>query len=144
MDTDKITIHQDNNKKIDLNDFVEEDKSSQIQSESVQSAESTQQTVNNTQQQLNQQQQRQQQASQMSEANMQKIKDLQKKLHAADAQINESLKQFFNDDQIALINKQLHVLYTVIAHTDGRYQYSKDYRDAIDTIMGLVIGGKMI
>lgn len=144
MDTDKITIHQDNNKKIDLNDFAEEDKPSQIQSqsESTKSAESVQQTVNNTQQQLNQQQQ--QQASQMSEANMQKIKDLQKKLHAADAQINESLKQFFNDDQIALINKQLHVLYTVIAHTDGRYQYSKDYRDALDTIMGLVIGGKMI
>lgn len=141
MDTDKITIHQDNNKKIDLNDFVEEDKQPQIQSqfESTQSAESAQQTVNNTQQQ-----QQQQQASQMSEANMQKIKDLQRKLHAADAQINESLKQFFNDDQIALINKQLHVLYTVIAHTDGRYQYSKDYRDAIDTMMGLVIGGKMI
>lgn len=73
-----------------------------------------------------------------------KISQLQAKLRETDQTIIESLKNHFEDDQIAEINKQLHVLYAVIAHTEDRYKYSKDYRDAIDTIMGLVISGKFL
>lgn len=73
-----------------------------------------------------------------------KISQLQAKLRETDQTIIESLKNHFEDDQIAEINKQLHVLYAVIAHTEDRYKYSKDYRDGIDTIMGLVISGKFL
>ena len=75
---------------------------------------------------------------------MEKISDLQQKLKETDKKIIESLKQFFNDDQIKIIVSQLNVLYDIISRTELRYQYSKDYRDAIDIIMGLVIGGKFL
>ena len=73
-----------------------------------------------------------------------KISELQKKLHEADKKVIESLKPFFKENEIQLIVKQLNVLYDVIARTELRYQYSKDYREALDIIIGLIIGGKFI
>jgi len=73
-----------------------------------------------------------------------KISELQKKLHEADQKVIESLKQFFKEEDIKLIVNQLNVLYSLISRTELRYQYSKDYRDALDIIMGLIIGGKFI
>ena len=73
-----------------------------------------------------------------------KLNELQRKLHEADQKVKESLKQFFDDDQIQLIMHQLNITYNLISKTEMRYQYSKDFRDAIDIIMGLIIGGKFI
>lgn len=73
-----------------------------------------------------------------------KVPELQKRLQEADKKVIESLKQFFKDDEIKLIVKQLNVLYDIIARTELRYQYSKDYREALDIIIGLIIGGKFI
>ena len=75
---------------------------------------------------------------------MDKISELQQKLKEADKKVIESLKQFFNDNQIKIIINQLNILYNIISRTELRYQYSKDYRDAIDIIMGLIIGGKFL
>lgn len=73
-----------------------------------------------------------------------RIIQLQNKLRETDQVIIDSLKKHFQEEDINKINKQLHTLYAIIAHTEGRYQNSKDYRDAIDMIMGLVIAGKFL
>lgn len=75
---------------------------------------------------------------------MDKISELSQKLHATDQKIMDSLKPFFETEQITLIMSQLNTIYSIITKTEMRYQYSKDYRDAIDIIMGLIIGGRFI
>lgn len=58
--------------------------------------------------------------------------------------IYKNLEQKYKDEQLILIKKQVKLLFDVIQQTEKKYQYSHDYREAIDIILGLIISGKFI
>lgn len=58
--------------------------------------------------------------------------------------IYKNLEQKYKDEQLILIKKQVKLLFDIIQQTEKKYQYSHDYREAIDIILGLIISGKFI
>lgn len=58
--------------------------------------------------------------------------------------IYNSLDKRFKDDQLDLVKRQVEVLFALIEQTENTYRYSKDYRDAIDIVLSLIVGGKFI
>ena len=58
--------------------------------------------------------------------------------------IYKQLEQKYKDDQLILIKKQVKLIFDIIQQTEKKYQYSKDYREAIDIILGLIISGKFL
>ena len=58
--------------------------------------------------------------------------------------IYKQLEQKYKDDQLILIKKQIKLIFDIIQQTEKKYQYSKDYREAIDIILGLIISGKFL
>ena len=67
-----------------------------------------------------------------------------KNMIKVDQEILDSLKKYYEGEKLDLVKRQLDTLCFVLTHTEQRYQYSKDYREAMDTIMGLIVAGKFL
>ena len=81
------------------------------------------------------------------EPNMDEIKQIvdnkQRKIRLDD-QILKSLETHYSGEKLELIKRQLDSLFELLEVTETRYKYSKDYRDGIDSMIGLIISGKML
>ena len=73
-----------------------------------------------------------------------KVNTEKRKKIRLDDKILKSLEAHYSGERLELVKRQLDSLFELLEVTEVRYQYSKDYRDGIDSMIGLIISGKML
>ena len=54
------------------------------------------------------------------------------------------LSKYYKDDKLEEVKHHMAVILDLINTNTNRYNFSKDYKDAIDHVIGLIIAGKFL
>lgn len=98
---------------------------------------------------LKQQQSAQQADKEKSQAYFNMIKDkkdipiIQGQLTLDDTTI-EILSKYYQGDRLNMIKRQMNAILGLINVNVNRYNYSKDYKDAVDYMIALITAGKLL